>query len=279
MGGDVVDRTEWFASRTVENRRGAQKVGRHLLRRMGVAAPETAHAIAVAVVPLAPVRRKPAKLVAARANIPRLGDQFAAAENRVLLDRIEEAAARVKAVRLTPQGRCEIEAKAVDPHHFDPVAQRIHHHPQHERVADIHRVAAAAVVYIMPSVTGLKLVVGGVVQSSERQCRPAMIAFRSVVVDHVEDHLDPGGVQPVHGCAEPVGAVRAQISRLQREEADGVVAPVIREAAFNQKSVVDKGVDRQQLQRGDAKACEMVDHRIATQRLIRAAQFFRHIGV
>ena len=56
-------------------------------------APEVAHDVAVDAVPLAPQHREVADLVAARADVPRLGDQLDLREDGVLVDRVEERAA------------------------------------------------------------------------------------------------------------------------------------------------------------------------------------------
>ena len=50
---------------------------------------------------------------------------------------------------------------------------------------------------------------------------------------------------------------RRGVARLGREEADRVVAPVVRQPLLEQMAVVDEGVDRQQLDRGDAERLQM----------------------
>ena len=89
--------------------------------------------VAKAVVQLEPARREVADLIAARADVPRLGDQLDPAEHAVLPDRVEEAAVGIEAVLLAPERRGEVEAEAVDVHLLDPVAQRIGHQLQHPR--------------------------------------------------------------------------------------------------------------------------------------------------
>ena len=102
---------------------------------------------------------------------------------------------------------------------------------------------------------------------------PEMVALGGVVVDDVDHHLDAGIVQAAdHGL--PLGQVaRGQIALLGREEADRVVAPVVGQAALDQMPVLDEGVHRQELDRGDAHGLEMVDHLPAarTRRRCRAA--------
>ena len=41
---------------------------------------------------------------------------------------------------------------------------------------------------------GRQAVIGGVVDAAHRERRPHLVALGGVVVDHVEDHLEPGGV-------------------------------------------------------------------------------------
>ena len=81
---------------------------------LGVPAPEAADAVAKAVVPFGKSRRMVTELIAARANVPRLGNQLYALEDRVLSQCVEEARARIEAVGLTAERDAEIEPKAVD---------------------------------------------------------------------------------------------------------------------------------------------------------------------
>ena len=76
-----------------------------------------------------------AELVAAGADVPRLGDQLHPRQHRILAQRVEEARAGIEAVGLAAQCHAKIEAKAVDMERRHPVAQRIHHHLQHARHA------------------------------------------------------------------------------------------------------------------------------------------------
>ena len=103
-------------------------------------------------------------------------------------------------------------------------------------------------------------VIGGVVDAAVTQRRAQMVALGGVVVDDVEDHLDAGIVQRRDSRAEIVDRVAGRVARLRREEAERVVAPVIAQAAVEQMAVVEKGMDRQELDRGDAELAQMRDH-------------------
>ena len=129
-----------------------------------VAFPVRAHRVAVLVVPLGPADREVADLVAALAQVPRLGDQLDLRQHRVLAQDVEERAETVDVVQLARQRRGEVEAEAVDVHLADPVAQRVHHQLQHARVQHVERVAAAGEVHVVARRVGRQPVVG-------RRCR------------------------------------------------------------------------------------------------------------
>ena len=74
-----------------------------------------------------------------------------------------------------------------------------------------------------------------------------------MVVDYVEDHLDAGCVQSAHRHPHFVARAVRQIARLDGKKSDRIVAPVILQAALDQRAVLHEGVDRQQLDRGDAE--------------------------
>ena len=107
----------------------------------GLAPPEVAHRVAVVAVPLRPQRREVAHLVAALADVPRLGDELHLADHRVLLDQVEEGREPIDLVQAAGQRGGEVEAEPVHVHLGDPVAQAVHHQLEHVRVAHVQRVA------------------------------------------------------------------------------------------------------------------------------------------
>ncbi len=85
--GDEVDaRVRRPAAAPVQIRR-AGEAAREFADQPAVASPVRAHRVAVLVVPLRPARRKVADLVAAFAEVPRLGDQLDARQHRILAER------------------------------------------------------------------------------------------------------------------------------------------------------------------------------------------------
>ena len=173
---------------------------------------------------------------------------------------------RVEAVVLAAQGDAEIEAEAVDMEGGDPVAQGIHHHLQDARRREVQRVAGAGVVDAVARIVGNQAVVARIVEAAERQRRAQLAALGGVVVDDVEDDLEAGGMQAADGDAHLVEGVVGEIARLGREEADGVVAPVVAQALLQQGAVLHEGVDRQQLHRGDAEPPHVIDEMRIAQR-------------
>ena len=106
-----------------------------------------------------------------------------------------------------------------------------------------------------------------------------MVAFAGVVVDHVEDHLEPGLVQRLHHGLELTEAAARAVAHLGGEEADRVVAPVIAQAVLRETPLVDEGLHGQELDRGDAKTLQVSDDRQAGDSGVRAAQLLGHFGM
>jgi hypothetical protein len=69
-------------------------------------------------------------------------------------------------------------------------------------------------------------------------------ALGGVVVDHVQNHLDTGVVHDLDERLDLADAAFAEILRVRREEADGVVAPVVAQTPLDQVPVVDEGMHR-----------------------------------
>ena len=199
-----------------------------------IAAPVAAHAVAIAVVPFGEARRMVAELIAARSDIPRLGDQLDLLQDRVLADGIKEARPLIEAVAFAAERHAKIEAEAVDMEARHPVAERVHHHLQHARSREVERVARAGVVDAVAQVVGRQTVVAGIVEAAQGKRRAELAALGGVVVDDVEDQLDAGCVQPSHGDAQLVGIAVRQVARLRCEEADRVVAPVVAQPLLQQ---------------------------------------------
>ena len=114
----------------------------------------------------------------------------------------------VKIARPAREAGREVEAKAVHVHLLHPVAQRVHHQAQRLRKIQIHGVAAAGVIDVVGAVV-LQAVVGRVVDPAEAQRGARFAALGGVVEHHVDDHLQPGGVQRGDHPAELVDLATA----------------------------------------------------------------------
>ncbi len=142
-----------------------------------------------------------------------------------------------------------------------PVTQRVRDQLQHARVIKVQRVAGSSDVIIKPPI-GFEAIVGRVVDAAKRQGRAELISLAAVVVDDVQNDFDPGVVQSLDGGLEAGDRLSGQKPRIRRKEADRVVAPIIDEPALDQMAVIDRGLDRQELDRsGDPETDEVIDHR------------------
>ena len=103
-------------------------------------------------------------------------------------------------------------------------------------------------------------VVGRVVDPPKGERGTEVIAFAGMVVDHVEEHLDAGLMEPLdHGLEFGDLATRQHRGArgkpdIGREVADRVVAPVVGQPRSRQPALGRNLVDRQQLDCGDAEA-------------------------
>ena len=244
------------------------------------AAPVVAHRVPELPVPLRPERREVADLVAAFADVPRLGDQLDLRQHRVLVDDVEERGQPIDFVQLARQRCREIEAEAVDVHLEHPVAQAVHDQLQHLRALHVERVAAAGEVRVVPHVVGNQAIVRDVVDPLERQRRAHLIALGRVVVDDVEDHLEAGGVQRAHHALELAHGARGRSRRgeppLRRKVAEAVVAPVLGESFLLEVAIARVMMHGHQLHRGDAELAQVLQRRLGRERLVGSAQMLRN---
>ena len=196
------------------------------------------------------------------------------------MDDVEEGREPVDLVELARERRGEVEAEAVDVALDREVAQRVHDQPQHRGMHRVERVAGAGVVHVVAGVAGDGAVVGEVVDALECEHRPQVVALGGVVVDDVEDHLDPGAVERLdhplellHLLAAPAGG---RVERVRSEVADRAVAPVVGQALGGELHLVGDVVDRQELDRGDAERREVLERRLRCEARVRPSQLLRH---
>ncbi len=144
-----------------------------------------------------------------------------------------------------------------------PVAQAVHDQLERLGIAHVEAVAGAGGVVVEAGIVVHQPVVAAVVQALERQGGTQVVALGGVVVDHVEDDLDAGGVEGLDHGLELLdlapGVPRRRVGPVGGEEADRVVAPVVAQAPLLEVLVVDELVDRHQFHRRHAHQGQVVD--------------------
>ncbi len=147
---------------------------------------------------------------------------------------------------------------------------------------DVEAVPGAGVVEVILRLTRHEAVVHRVVDTPKRERGAELVSLSGVVVDDIEDHLEPGPVQSAHHglelahlLPEPPGGV----ADMGRHETDRVVAPVIAQPLIDQMPIVDEVMYRHELDRRHAELQQMIDDGVRSQPQIRAAQVLGHAGV
>ena len=128
---------------------------------------------------------------------------------------------------------------------FGPVTQTVRHHLQYTRMAKVKRVAGAGIVDAIAAIILYQAIIRRVVEPAKVEGRAQFAAFRGVVVDHVEQHLDSGSMEAANGNAQIVRAAAAHVATFGREERERIIAPVIDQTQFLQSPVLHEFVDRQ----------------------------------
>ena len=83
-------------------------------------------------------------------------------------------------------------------HFQDPVTQAVHHQLKRPGMKQVKRVACAGEIQIKTGLVRLQPVISEIVDPAEAKRRAEMISLRGVVVNHIENHFDAGGVNTAH---------------------------------------------------------------------------------
>ncbi len=137
------------------------------------------------------------------------------------------------------------------------------------------------VVDVVARLVGNEPIIGAVVDALERKGRAELVALGGVVVDDVQDHLEPAVVQAGDHLLELAQRIRdvGGIARVWREEADRIVAPIVLEAALEQERVVDERMDGQKLDGRHPERADVVDDRLRPEPGVEAAEALVHLGM
>src|SRR6516225_1680790 len=107
-----------------------------------------------------------------------------------------------------------------------------------------------------------------------------MISFRGVVVNDIKNDFYSRGMQRANHRLElvhrPIRSRRG-VARIGCEEAESVISPVVRPAAFDEKTIVDVVMDWHQLDGGHSEIAQVADGCRRGQPGISAAYVFRHL--
>ena len=178
MGSDEIDAAGRLLAIHAEDVGGAGKPRRQRAERGLVAAPEAAHVVAVAIVPLQERLGEIAELIAVRTDVPGLGDQHAIGKHRIGQHLPRSPASAREAVLVAAEDRAEIEAEAVDPGLQHEVAHGVEDHAGDRRAVAGERVAAAGVVDEAARIFACMAIVGGIVEAAQRKGRALRCRFR-----------------------------------------------------------------------------------------------------
>ena len=162
------------------------------------------------------------------------------------------------------------------------MSKAVHDELQDVRVSHIERVSASGEIEVVAGFVIDKSVVRMVVDTAHREGWSEMIAFRGVVVDHVQDDFDTCGVECLDRFSElicrtcpdlcPVLVVGAEIS-------DRVVTPVVLATLLDEVMVMNELMDRHQFDRSNSELYEMFNDRRMTQGGVGAPFLWRDVGV
>src|SRR5580704_2905971 len=192
--------------------------------------PESAYCVAEFVIPFGPAWRKFADLIAARAAIPRFGDQLDSAQHRILAAGFQKATLVVEAIRFARKNSAEIKTETIYLGFLDPITQAVGDHLHYSGVRKVDSVAGARVIDVVARLVGDQAVVTGVVDALEGERGPHLVALGGVVIDHIENHFEPGIVEPRDHLLEFLKSNPwlSGITRIRSKKANGIVAPVVR---------------------------------------------------
>ena len=98
----------------------------------------------------------------------------------------------IEAVGFTRKDRSQIEPESIHLHLFHPITQAIGDHLNHSGVTEVDGVSCAGVIDVITRIIWHQPVIAGIVNTFEGQRGAALIAFRRMVVDHVQDDLHAG---------------------------------------------------------------------------------------
>ena len=154
---------------------------------------------------------------------------------------------RRRRLRPAEQGRQQVEPEPVDVHDLGPSSEGCRR-PTGPRGVHAAEGVAAARVEVVGGAPGGEQVIGGVVEPPQGERGPKLAALRRVVVNDVEDDLDPGAVKGLHHLLEltdggPPGWSRRSAGPARRTRLG--CTPSSSRARGQQHAIIEELVNRQ----------------------------------
>ena len=191
--------------------------GRDLAAQPGIAAPETARGVAKAVVPVGEGGAELAEAIAARADVPGLGDEARVGEYGIGGERLKERRLGIEAGVAAAERVREVEAKAIEAAMDHPALERANRHVDDQRAVEREAIAGAGIVDVELRIVRIQPEPGRVVEAAERQGRTQLVALAVVVEDDIENGLHARRMQRIGRCANlgPTAGSQARIGRAE----------------------------------------------------------------
>src|SRR5689334_11587045 len=240
MRRDEIDRRYWTPRR--ENVARTRDTPRHFADHRGIAPPKPPDSIPVLVIPFAETRWKTAQAVTTRSRVPWFGNELQFRQFRISIHFGKEAGMRIEFAILPAQYRCKVETEAVGPK-ASPITKRIEHHQPHHWMGNVESIPRSSIVDVSVPMLGHQPVVRCVVDSTKAYGRAPFVALTSVVEYNIQNDLDSRLVKPTNEVTKFQMRVGCGVPGLEREEIDGVIAPVISQACADELRFVNKGMN------------------------------------
>jgi len=126
---------------------------------------------------------------------------------------------------------------------------------------NVKRRTATGRIKIITPVFGIENIVGFIVDAAITQSRTELVALPGMVEHDVENNLDIVSVEGFDHILKFADIVTAQVRLLGSKEGKAFISPVIVNNITLFVPVAEKGVNRQQFDRGNAQPLKIVDNR------------------
>ena len=144
-------------------------------------------------------------------------------------------------------------------------------------MGNVDRITTAGVIPVVTWQAGFGVVAVEVVETSEQASGPVGAGFASVIVDYVDNNFDAGEVKCFHHIPKfSYRIIRSGIAGFRSKEANRVVAPVVYEAFFEEKGIIEMLVHREKLHGGDPDLLEIANAGRVSERGIATTNLFRN---